>query len=789
MNAALPAIEACDYCGLPIPEPWWGTRGRSDSSSRRGHGPDSFDGGGAPPSIAAAPQYCCVGCRFAAQVTRERGEEGAVRWTLAKLGLAIFCTMNVLVFSMALWSEDIYALEGDRTTAVLAELFRYLSLLFALPVLFLLGRPLWENTWSGLRRGIYSTDLLLLSGVTAAYAYSAVSVFRGGGHLYFEVGCVVLVLVTLGRWFEASGRLRSTAALDALAKLLPETVRVIRDGIEQWLPSEEIRLHDRLRVLAGERFPTDGRIVRGSAAVDEQVLTGESWPVLKRPADEVLGGALNLDGQVEMEATAVPGEGTFHRLIDAVARARAAKGRYERLADRAATWFLPAVSAVAVATLAWHAARTGWEEGILHGLAVVLIACPCALGLATPMAVWNALGRAAQAQVLFQNGEALERLARVRAICFDKTGTLTTGTPMLVEVFTADEGARHRVLEYAALAASTSTHPLSGVIREYARTKSSDLGKPRCTSAAPNESAGAVSGRTLPGQGVVVDASGDRPAIYLGSRRFLAGAGLQFGGTQEADYDAAAASGRPVVLVGWEGRIRGIFTFQEQLRPEARRAIELCRALGLEAIVLTGDHSRRAQEIARELAIPVEGDLLPEHKVDRVRAMRAARGAVAMVGDGINDAPALVASDVGIALGCGTDVTRDSAAVCLLGNDLLRLPWAVQLARQGVRAIRANLFWAFGYNVVGVALAAAGLLNPALAALFMVGSSLLVVSNSLRLGRFDWPPANDRLAEAPAPRPLPDTLPVDRHSGVALSQPSRDAAACVPSFVAPEVAE
>jgi len=787
MNAALPATDACDYCGLPIPKPWWGTRGGSDSSSRRG--PEPFDGGSATSSGAAAPQYCCVGCRFAAQVTRERGEEGAVRWTLAKLGLAIFCTMNVLVFSMALWSEDIYAVEGDRTTAALAGLFRYLSLLFALPVLFLLGRPLGENTWAGLRRGIYSTDLLLLSGVTAAYVYSAVSVFRGGGHLYFEVGCVVLVLVTLGRWFEATGRLRSTAALDALAKLLPATVRVIRDGSEQWLPSKEIRVRDRLRVLAGERFPTDGRIVRGSAAVDEQVLTGESWPVLKQPADEVLGGTLNLDGQVEMEATAVPGEGTFHRLIDAVARARAAKGRYERLADRAATWFLPAVSAVALATLAWHAARTDWEEGILHGLAVVLIACPCALGLATPMAIWSALGRAAHAQVLFQSGEALERLARVRAVCFDKTGTLTTGTPVLVDLFTADEESRQTVLEYAALAASMSTHPLSVVIRDSARAASSRFGLPGDANAAPNHLAAAASGRTLPGQGVVVDGAGGRPAIYLGSRRFLAGEGLQFTETQEAHYDAAAASGKPVVLVGWDGWIRGIFTFQEQLRPEARQAIQHCRDLGLDTVVLTGDHSRRAEEIARELSISVEGDLLPEHKVERVQAMRAARGAVAMVGDGINDAPALVASDVGIALGCGTDVTRDSAAVCLLGNDLLRLPWAIQLARQGVRTIRANLFWAFGYNVVGIALAASGLLNPAFAALFMVGSSLLVVSSSLRLGHFDWPSANELPADSSPARRLPESTPLDRANRETLPQPARNAAARVPSFVSPEVAE
>lgn len=708
---------ACDYCGLPLP----GARRRAGGEDAAGE---------------QRAEYCCVGCRIAAQVTAERGEEGAVRWTLAKLGLSIFFTMNVLVFSMALWSEDFYSVDADRTGTALADVFRYLSLLFALPVLLLLGEPLLRTMHDAWKRGAYSTDALLLSGIAAAYVYSAVSVLRGNGHIYFEVGCVVLVLVTLGRWMEATGRLRASSALAELERLLPPTARLHSEESEREVPLSAVVAGHRLRVREGERIPVDGLILRGTSSVDEQVLTGESWPVLRQAGDSVYGGTLNLDGGLEIRATVPGGEGVFRRLIDAVRRARETKGQYERLAERASSLFFPAVIAIAVAAFAVHTWNSGWERGILSGLAVVLIACPCALGIATPMAIWSALGRAAQEQVLFQSSDALELLSEVRRIYFDKTGTLTTGAPALVEFFVANPEHRLEALFKASRAAAASTHPLSRAILDFAR--SAARGEPAARAQSLNTMGMPVqSACVYPGQGVVIAIDGDGTSIYLGSRRFLAGAGLHMNGLFEARYENAVENGHPVVLVGWNGCVRGLFSFDEQLRREAPTAIRECRKIGLEPVVLTGDHNRRAHEVAAALELPVEAELLPEQKMQHVRAARKQSGLVAMVGDGINDAPALASSDVGIALGCGADVSRESADVCLLGNDLTRIPWSVRLSRHTVRVIRMNLVWAFAYNIVGVILAAFGWLNPALAALVMVVSSVLVTANSLRLGEFE----------------------------------------------------
>ena len=396
---------ACDYCHLPLPA---GSSGNE-------------------------PAYCCLGCRLAAQITGSRGERSLARGTLARLGLAVFLSINVMMFTMALWTDDVYNARqaGSGPLAVaLADLFRYLCLLLSLPVLFLLGGPLVENALQSRRRDLAAADLLILVGVAASVVYSAISVFRGAGHVYFEVACAVLIAVTFGRWLEATGKLRTTEALDALEKLLPEEARVVGcDGRERPVALDEVRVGDRLHVASGERFATDGRIVEGYAHVDEQLLTGESRLAAKRAGDEVLGGSLNADGEVLVEVTTPARGGSLARLIELVRQARASKGRYQRMADRIAAWFLSGVITLAVAVFAWHAWQTGFEGGLMASLAVLLIACPCALGVATPLAVWNALAAASRAGVLFRNGEALERLAGIRAVRFDKTGTLTSGSP------------------------------------------------------------------------------------------------------------------------------------------------------------------------------------------------------------------------------------------------------------------------------------------------------------------------------------------------------------------------
>ena len=637
--------------------------------------------------------------------------------------------MNVMAFTMALWSQDVYADPAGQmgpTATVIRGLFRYLCLLFALPVLFLLGGPLLSNAWASVRQGVWNTDILLVLGVAASYLYSAYSVLRDEGPVYFEVGCAVLVTVTLGRWLEATGKIRANTALNDLERLLPEQARVLQeDDAERLIPLAAVEIGDRVRVLPGERIPCDGTIVRQPITVDEQALTGESRPAVKEIGESAWGGSLNLDGEAYLVVTASSAAGTLARLVEQVRQARLCKGRYQRRADRVASWFLPIALVVAFLAAAWHLAFGGVEQGILTGLAVLLIVCPCALGLATPLAVWTSLGRAARAGVVFRNGEALEKLAEIKAVRLDKTGTLTTGTPAVSAFFAATVEEEAAVLGYADRLASASTHAYSQAVERFVESRAGGVREQTVADV-----------RSRPGRGMAAVLPGGG-LVCMGSPRLMSEMEL----TWSADLkERSGQAGSSVACVGWNGAVRGVFGFREELRPEAMTAIEELHELGLNVAVLTGDSAERGATIARELNVDVEAELLPDDKVESLARARQRFGPVAMVGDGINDAPALAASDVGIALGCGTDVARDSALVCLLGNDLRRLAWSVRLARGAVRTIRQNLFWAFIYNIVGVGIACTGRLNPVVAALAMVLSSLLVVGNSLRQSnRHDGP--------------------------------------------------
>jgi len=739
----LPRHLVCDYCKLPLSESWWG------GSTATPDALESF--------------YCCLGCRFAAAIVDQKGEDGLSRTMLARLGLSIFFTMNVIAFTMALWTTDVYGTtEPPGSLApILNGLFRYLVLMFSVPVLLLLGLPLFEHAWIGLRRGVLSTDWLLASGVAAAFAFSFLSVFRGRGAVYFEVGCVILVLTTLGRWLEATGKLKTNAALDALTKLLPDRVRRTRDGQEQMVPSDEIQIDDRLRVLAGERFPADGWVVRHCGLVDEQVLTGESRPVLKEEGDRILGGTLNLDGDLTIQVARVGEEGTLARVVELVKLARESKGRYQRLADRVARRFVPAISAVALLAFGVHWAFGSLERGLWAGLAVTLIACPCALGLAAPLAVWSALSNAAGQRVLFRSGEALERLAEIAVVRFDKTGTLTTGSATVADFVIEHLDEFETTLLRAAGLAAASSHAMSRAIVEFAGGRQATPRHDFCDL------------RVVPGLGVVGTEATSHARIVLGSSRFLREQGFGVGPGLSSAVEDAESGGLPVSLVGWDGLARGLFVFDEVWRPAALEVIHWLTRAGLDVAVLTGDHAARGVIIAGQLGVRVEAELMPAQKVDAVERAQRALGPAAMVGDGINDAPALSASDVGIALGCGTDLSRDSASICLLGNDLSRIPWSIELARRTRRVIRWNLIWAFGYNSMGVACAAAGWLNPALAAFLMVASGTLVTVNSLRLGRsFE---VDMDLADIPAAAPSPDptvSAPLPRQSHQTENRPS-----------------
>ena len=546
----VPAAAVCDYCRLPLSGGHWRRRAgvllSRLSAGRRDH-------------------------------WRAR-RAIASRGTLARLALAVFLSINVMMFTMALWTADVYDARQGGTGALaasLADLFRYLCLVMSLPVLFLLGGPVLDNALQSRRRDLAAADLLILLGVVASFVYSAISVFRGAGHVYFEVGCAVLIAVTFGRWLEATGKARTAEALDSLEKLLPGEVHVVdRVGREQTIALDAVRVGDRLRVTAGERFGSDGRIVEGHVHVDQQLLTGESQWVAKGPGDEVLGGSMNVDGRLLVEVTTPPRGGSLARLVELVRTARASKGRYQRTADRVAGWFLSAVIALALIVLAFHTWQSGFEQGLMAGLAVLLIACPCALGVATPLAIWNALAAASRAGVLFRNGEALERLADIRAIRFDKTGTLTTGSPRVIHFVSAPAADVRQSLARAAQLAGVSTHAFSAAIARFANGTLDDHAatpSARLTPMAPQVT-------TVPGRGLEACFDNEPQPTRLGSVAWLVDSGLAIDPAVQAAVNGALERGESLSAIGYGGQVQGVFVIAETLRAEVPQALAECVA-------------------------------------------------------------------------------------------------------------------------------------------------------------------------------------------------------------------
>jgi heavy metal translocating P-type ATPase len=678
----------CDYCGLPL------------SGS----------------AMQDEPSYCCFGCRFAAGISAQEVPTANPLGPATALGFSVFFTMNVVMLTMSLWS---YAAQPQTAfEEALAAFLRYGAMAFSLPVLLLLGRPLVSHAFMGIQRGLFTTDLLLATGVIAAFAVSIISTLRGVGHVYYEVGCVILVLVTIGRWLEAAGRSQASTALDQLERLVPETVRLRVSGVDIVTPRQQISVGNQLHVIAGERIPVDGRIVLGRGVVDEQFFTGESTPVEKRTGDLLLGGSLNLDGDLLIEVTAPPNAGALGRLVNAVRAARLSKGHYQLLSDAWSQVVFPIISVIALAAFVYHGIRVDWDYGLLTALSVVLIACPCALALATPLAVWTALGTAAKKGVLVRSGSALETLSGIRAIRWDKTGTLTTGKPSVLRLACEDSTERLSIETIAASITDASDHVFSIAIREFL--------------SGVEPLASSVNVQTVPGRGIRTSLD-DNQVVLLGAIRWMEDCGLGWGPNLSGVIRDPVTANCPMTAIGYNGRVQGLFLLEETIRPESFETLQDCQRLGLDQAVLTGDRAARAASLAKMFGIPVLAELLPQDKLAAIRAAHEEFGCVAMVGDGLNDAPALAGSDIGVALGCGADVSRDSAGVCLLSSDLRLIPWTYELSRRTVQTIRTNLAWSFGYNSIGVILAACGQLHPAVAAALMVVSSLMVLGNSLRL--------------------------------------------------------
>lgn len=597
----------------------------------------------------------------------------------------------------------------------------------ATPVQFWLGARFYKAAWAALRAGAGNMDLLVALGTSAAYGLSVYLLlqhgFGSGHHLYFEASAVVITLVLLGKWLEQRAKRQTTEAIRALNALRPELATVRRDGQDHTVPIAEVRVGDLVVVKPGERLAVDGRVQAGRSTVDESLITGESLPVAKQVGDHVTAGAVNAEGLLLVHTTAVGAESTLARMVRLVESAQAHKAPVQRLVDQVSAVFVPVVVGLAVLTLlGWGLARGDWEQALLNAVAVLVIACPCALGLATPAAIMVGTGVAARHGILIKDPEALEVAHRIRVVAFDKTGTLTVGRPTLVACEAVGGDGPALLADSAAIQAG-SEHPLARAVLDAL---------PAGTRPAAASALQAVAGR---GMSALVAGR----ALRLGSALYMQELGVDLGALQ-ARGEALAAQGR---TVSWladvtdRPQLRGLLAFGDEVKPSAAAAVQRLRALGIHTVLVTGDNPGSGGAVGQQLGLDsVRAQVLPEHKATIVAELRAAHGPVAMVGDGINDAPALAAADVGLAMATGTDVAMHAAGITLMRGDPALVADALDISRRTYAKIRQNLFWAFVYNLVGIPLAAFGLLNPVLAGAAMALSSVSVLSNALLLRRW-----------------------------------------------------
>ncbi|WP_371748958.1 heavy metal translocating P-type ATPase [Aquihabitans sp. G128] len=620
--------------------------------------------------------------------------------------------------------------------------WQWFSLMLAFPVATWGAAPFHRAAWTNLRHGSSTMDTLVSVGVLAAFAWSFWALFWGSAGvagmrhdfaltadrahadtaLYFEVVGATTLFLLAGRWFEARAKRRGGDALRALADLgSKEAVRLDGDGREERIGVDQLVVGDRFVVRPGEKVATDGIVDEGTSAIDGSLVTGESVPTEVGPGDAVTGATVNAGGRLVVRATRVGSDTTLARMAKLVADAQSGKAQVQRLADRVAAVFVPAVITLAVATFGWWLGTgSGFAGALTPAVALLIVACPCALGLATPTALLVGTGRGAQLGVLIRGPEVLEATQRIDTIVLDKTGTVTTGQMALVDLVVADgtDAARARVL--AASLEAASEHPIARAIRD----------------AVPEADRLAVDGfRSTAGLGVSGVVGGS--ALVAGRPGFLADQGLVVPDELAAAHRDAEEQGRTAVAVGWDGQVRVVAVVADTVRPSSAAAIARLRALGLSPVLLTGDNASVAATVAAEVGIDrVVAGVLPEEKVAEVVRLQAEGRRVAMVGDGVNDAAALAQADLGLAMGTGTDVAREAADLTLVRADLWAAVDAVRLSRRTLRTIKANLVWAFAYNVAAIPVAAAGLLNPMLAGVAMAASSVFVVANSLRLFRF-----------------------------------------------------
>jgi Cu+-exporting ATPase len=630
----------------------------------------------------------------------------------------------------------------------------YLLWALATPVQFWAGLRFYRGAWGALKHKTSDMNTLIAVGTSVAYFYSLIAVifpslFATGvlePHLYFDTSAMIITLILLGRFLEARARGQTSEALKKLIGMQPKTALVVREGEQREISVEDVRVGDLILVRPGERIPVDGIVRQGYSSVDESMITGESIPVEKKVGDEIIGATINKTGSFQLEATKVGKDTTLAHIVRMVEEAQGSKAPIQRLADVIASYFVPAVIGIAIVTfIIWYfvGPAPALTFALLNFVAVLIIACPCALGLATPTAIIVGTGKGAEHGILIRNGEALERAHQINTVLLDKTGTLTRGEPVLTDVVAAPFSSPEEVLRLAASAEHSSEHPLGEAVIKAALEKKLEL--------SPSSDFNAI-----PGQGVEASVEGKK--LFLGNLKFMKERGFSLNGLGQKTTDLLE-EGKTVMFLGWDTQVAGIIALADTLKPGAREALQALHRMGIETAMLTGDNRRTAEAIAREAGIDrVLAEVLPEHKAGEVKKLQEEGKVVAMVGDGINDAPALAQADIGIAIGTGTDIAMETGDITLISGDLMGVVTGISLSKRTMRTIKQNLFWAFAYNTALIPVAAGvlylvfgktgvpsglhfilgeyGFLNPMLAAAAMAASSITVVSNSLRLRRF-----------------------------------------------------
>lgn len=640
---------------------------------------------------------------------------------------ALFFTVPLFVLHMA---HSFHLLPHAWMTAPWLE---WLFFALATPVQFIAGWSFYINGYKSLKNGSANMDVLIAMGSTTAYVYS-IFIMLGffPGHGYFESAAVIITLVRLGKYLETRAKGGASDAIRKLLYLKPETATVLRDGKEQQIKAEDVAIGDLILVRPGEKMPVDGTVVEGESYVDESMLTGESIPVEKKAGDAVYGATMNRNGSLTYRATKIGKDTVLSQIIKLVEDAQASKAPIQSLADKISAIFVPVVIAIALLTfIVWYffisppanPELTQLSRAIMNAVAVLVIACPCAMGLATPTAVMVGIGRGSELGILIKDSESLEIAGSVDMVLLDKTGTITRGQPRVTDIISINplDDSSH-LLQLAASAETGSEHPLGDAIRAKALEEGLDL-------------LTVDRFRAVTGKGVRADIQGQ--TVFIGNQTFIESYDVPIDEQTKSSLESLQNEAKTAVIMAVDGQAKAVFGIMDTLKESSIKAIRELHDLGMKVVMLTGDNEATAQSIANEAGVDtVFASLLPAGKTDKIKDLQAETHKVAMVGDGINDAPALSQADVGIAIGTGTDVAIASAQIVSMSGDLMNVPLAIRLSRRILRVIRQNLFWAFFYNTILIPAAALGFLNPMLAALAMAFSSIFVVTNSLRLKRF-----------------------------------------------------